>query len=29
VRFCYAGATADMAKAARRLQGWERLQKRA
>jgi aspartate/methionine/tyrosine aminotransferase len=29
VRFCYAGATADMAEAARRLQGWARLQRRA
>ena len=29
VRFCYAGTTADMAEAARRLQGWARLQKRA
>lgn len=25
IRFCYAGATADMAEAARRLQGWSRL----
>ena len=25
VRFCYAGTTADMAEAARRLQGWARL----
>ena len=25
VRFCYAGSTADMARAAQRLQGWERL----
>ena len=29
VRFCYAGTTADMAEAARRLQGWSRLSKRA
>ena len=29
VRFCYAGTTADMAEAARRLQGWARLQRRA
>jgi aspartate/methionine/tyrosine aminotransferase len=29
VRFCYAGTTADMAEAARRLQGWTRLQRRA
>lgn len=29
VRFCYAGTTADMAEAARRLQGWSRLGKRA
>ena len=28
VRFCYAGTTADMAEAARRLQGWSRLVKR-
>jgi aspartate/methionine/tyrosine aminotransferase len=27
VRFCYAGRTADMAQAARRLQGWERLKR--
>jgi aspartate/methionine/tyrosine aminotransferase len=29
VRFCYAGTTADMAEAARRLQAWARLQRRA
>jgi aspartate/methionine/tyrosine aminotransferase len=29
VRFCYAGTTSDMAEAARRLQGWSRLSKRA
>jgi aspartate/methionine/tyrosine aminotransferase len=29
VRFCYAGTTADMAEAARRLQTWTRLQRRA
>ena len=29
VRFCYAGTTADMAEAARRLQGWSRLNRRA
>ncbi|HEU4380897.1 MAG TPA: aminotransferase class I/II-fold pyridoxal phosphate-dependent enzyme [Hyphomicrobiaceae bacterium] len=29
VRFCYAGTTADMAEAARRLQGWSRLRQRA
>src|SRR5262245_22908035 len=29
VRFCYAGTTADMAEAARRLQGWSRLSRRA
>ena len=29
VRFCYAGTTADMAEAARRLQGWSRLSTRA
>jgi aspartate/methionine/tyrosine aminotransferase len=29
VRFCYAGTTSDMAEAARRLQGWSRLGKRA
>jgi aspartate/methionine/tyrosine aminotransferase len=29
VRFCYAGTTADMAEAARRLQGWSRLNSRA
>jgi aspartate/methionine/tyrosine aminotransferase len=28
VRFCYAGATADMAEAARRLSGWSRLKTR-
>jgi aspartate/methionine/tyrosine aminotransferase len=28
VRFCYAGATADMAEAARRLSGWSRLKAR-
>ena len=28
VRFCYAGATADMAEAARRLRGWRRLRTR-
>ena len=28
VRFCYAGTTADMAEAARRLAGWSRLQRR-
>ena len=28
VRFCYAGTTADMAEAARRLKGWSRLKKR-
>jgi aspartate/methionine/tyrosine aminotransferase len=28
VRFCYAGTTADMAEAARRLQGWSRLKTR-
>jgi aspartate/methionine/tyrosine aminotransferase len=27
MRFCYAGTTADMAKAVRRLQGWHRLQR--
>jgi len=27
VRFCYAGSTADMARAAQRLQGWERLKR--
>jgi aspartate/methionine/tyrosine aminotransferase len=27
VRFCYAGTTADMAEAARRLKGWRRLQR--
>ena len=27
VRFCYAGTTADMAEAARRLRGWERLRR--
>jgi aspartate/methionine/tyrosine aminotransferase len=27
VRFCYAGRTADMAQAARRLQGWQRLKR--
>jgi aspartate/methionine/tyrosine aminotransferase len=27
VRFCYAGTTADMAEAARRLGGWERLRR--
>ena len=27
VRFCYAGTTADMAEAARRLNGWSRLQR--
>ncbi len=27
VRFCYAGCTADMAEAARRLQGWSRLKR--
>ena len=29
VRFCYAGTTADMAEAARRLKGWSRLKTRA
>ncbi len=29
VRFCYAGTTADMAEAARRLQGWARLARRS
>ena len=29
VRFCYAGTTADMAEAARRLSGWSRLKARA
>jgi aspartate/methionine/tyrosine aminotransferase len=29
VRFCYAGTTADMAEAARRLKGWSRLKSRA
>jgi aspartate/methionine/tyrosine aminotransferase len=29
VRFCYAGTTANMAEAARRLQAWPRLQRRA
>jgi aspartate/methionine/tyrosine aminotransferase len=29
VRFCYAGTTADMAEAARRLKGWTRLRTRA
>ena len=29
VRFCYAGTTADMAEAARRLAGWSRLRQRA
>ena len=29
VRFCYAGATADMAEAARRINGWSRLRARA
>jgi aspartate/methionine/tyrosine aminotransferase len=29
VRFCYAGTTADMAEAARRLAGWNRLRQRA
>src|SRR6185503_19443013 len=29
VRFCYAGTTADMADAARRLAGWSRLRQRA
>jgi len=29
VRFCYAGTTADMAEAARRLRAWARLGKRA
>jgi aspartate/methionine/tyrosine aminotransferase len=29
VRFCYAGTTADMAEAARRLQGWKRLARSA
>ncbi|MET0651726.1 MAG: aminotransferase class I/II-fold pyridoxal phosphate-dependent enzyme [Hyphomicrobiaceae bacterium] len=29
VRFCYAGTTADMTEAARRLRGWSRLSKRA
>jgi aspartate/methionine/tyrosine aminotransferase len=28
VRFCYAGTTADMAEAARRLAGWSRLERR-
>jgi aspartate/methionine/tyrosine aminotransferase len=28
VRFCYAGTTADMADAARRLAGWSRLRQR-
>jgi aspartate/methionine/tyrosine aminotransferase len=28
VRFCYAGATADMTEAARRLRTWKRLTKR-
>jgi len=28
VRFCYAGTTADMAEAARRLRGWSRLKAR-
>jgi len=27
VRFCYAGSTADMARAAQRLHGWERLKR--
>jgi len=27
IRFCYAGTTADMAEAVRRLQGWQRLQR--
>ena len=29
VRFCYAGTTADMAEAARRIKGWSRLRARA
>jgi aspartate/methionine/tyrosine aminotransferase len=28
IRFCYAGGTADMAEAVRRLRGWERLRRR-